>query len=91
MADKWKTIDSDVPYDTPVQIRFAEGRKVMLARLLRGHSLDESMRNCDQWVAEGDDYPPCWTEGACWESNHDEVMSKQPAQWRPAPKDASHD
>jgi len=52
---------------------------------------EKALRNmdrakCDQWQAavEGE-HPPCWSDGACWESNADEIGSLQPNAWRPLP------
>lgn len=80
----WSAIDS-APYETPVEIRVAGRRKPFLAKLLPNHSLDSDEREVDQWVAINDDYPRCWSDGACWESNADEQMSAQPTHWRPTP------
>ena len=51
-------------------------------------SLDENGEECDQWLAEEEDeHPPCWTDGACWETNADMVQSAQPTHWMPLAKD----
>jgi hypothetical protein len=83
MPLKWNEIEN-APYDTPVRIKTGSG-KTFRARLLRDISLNSRMEAVDQWIAEeGERYPSCWTEGACWESNHDEVMSDHPIGWMPA-------
>lgn len=79
----WQPIET-APYDTIVLVD-VDDFGTMLARLLPGVSMNANGDACDQWVAETDVYPDCWTEGACWESNHDEVMSRQPLRWMPPP------
>ncbi|MFT4056878.1 MAG: hypothetical protein QM681_20400 [Novosphingobium sp.] len=80
----WRGMDEHIPYDTPLEIRV--GRMTMWARLIPDGSENED-GSCDQWVAEYEgEHPPCWSDGACWESNDDECMSLQPTAWRlPAP------
>jgi hypothetical protein len=83
-GEEWQPIET-APDDEPVQVRVGESM-VFDAVLRRGASLDQDERECDQWVAihEGE-HPPCWTDGACWSSNADEVMSLQPSAWRRLP------
>lgn len=81
---EWRTIDS-APYSTPVKVKCGQG-KAFMAELIPNGSMDENEMECDQWVAcEGESFPPCWSGGACWESNADGVMSKQPTAWMPLP------
>lgn len=76
----WRPIET-APYDTPVEVRV--GSMTFLARLLPDASMSSLDETCDQWQAEIDgEHPPCWSEGACWSSNVDEVMSLQPTAWR---------
>lgn len=58
-----------------------------LARLEPDASENEH-GSCHQWVAaiEGE-HPPCWSDGACWASNEDEVASLQPTAWRSSDMD----
>lgn len=57
---------------------------VIVARLVPGAAMTTEEQSCDQWQAEYDgEHPECWTGGACWESNADEVMSLQPTGWLP--------
>lgn len=38
------------------------------------------------WVADdGQQYPPCWTDGVCWEENADGSASDPPTHWKPLP------
>ncbi|CAM5194471.1 hypothetical protein BTHI11S_00354 [Bosea thiooxidans] len=48
--------------------------------------INEAGEDCGAWVAsEEGKHPPCWSEGACWESNEDEMPSDPPIMWRPSP------
>lgn len=76
----WQPIDT-APYSTPVEVRV--GSMTFLARLESDASLSDDEQPCDQWQAVNEgEHPPCWSEGACWSSNTDEVMSRQPEAWR---------
>ncbi len=78
----WMPIET-APYNTPVQVKV--GHMTMLARLIPNGSEDEN-GSCDQWQAEHDgEHPPCWSDGACWASNADEVQSLQPSAWTTSP------
>lgn len=47
-------------------------------------SVDENEEVCGIWCAKYEGFhPPCWSEGQCWTSNEDEIMSEQPLYWRP--------
>lgn len=75
----WYSIEI-APYNEPVEIRV--GHMTIVARLLPDVSEDEN-GSCDQWAAEFEgEHPPCWSDGACWASNEDEIMSLQPTAWR---------
>ena len=81
-ASAWQGIES-TPLNTPVRVQ--AGQMTFLARLVPDASMNEDGR-CDQWRAEIEgEHPHCWTGGACWSSNEDEVMSLQPTHWLPAP------
>lgn len=81
-GERWQPIET-APYVTPVRIEV--GEMTFLARLVQDASMDENERSCDQWVAEREgEHPPCWTDGACWASNSDEMMSMQPTRWQRA-------
>lgn len=84
-ADKWLDV-ADAPCDIDLYVR--AGGMTFKARLLLDRSMRHSGEWRDQWVAsiEGE-HPPCWTEGACWQSNEDEVGSLRPTHYRllPAP------
>lgn len=77
---RWQPIET-APYDTPVAVK--AGRMHFGAILRPGASMTENGVPCDQWRATGDRFPKNWSEGACWESNADEMMSDQPTAWRP--------
>lgn len=68
---------STAPYDTPVDVKV--GGMTFGAILRRGASVNSDGEDCDQWQAtvEGE-HPPCWTDGACWESNSYGAPSLQP-------------
>lgn len=76
----WQPIET-APYSKAVEVRV--GGMTFLARLWPDHSVDQNEQSCDQWVADNEgEHPPCWSEGACWESNADEMPSLQPTAWR---------
>ena len=68
-------------YNTPYRLMLEDGSEIT-GRLIPGGSLNEDESPCDQWVADGDDYPPCWSGGCCWESNEDGEASLQPVSYR---------
>lgn len=80
----WQAMDA-APYGISVQVK-CEGFRPFLATLVRDGSVNEREQSCDQWQADTDTFPPCWTDGACWESNADGFMSKQPQMWRYPPE-----
>lgn len=83
LDDGWRPI-STAPHETPVIVRV--GGMTFGAILHLGVSMAEDGAACDQWAAtvEGE-HPPCWSDGACWASNVDEVQSLQPDAWRTPP------
>lgn len=68
------------PFDREVDVRV--GRRIFRAVLRRSASMNEDEQPCAQWQATTDHYPRCWSDGCCWESNADCVMSAQPEAWR---------
>lgn len=76
---RWQPIDA-APYDVPVQVK--AGRMHFAAILRAGASMTEDEVPCDQWQAIGDRFPKNWSEGCCWESNADGLLSDQPTAWR---------
>ena len=79
--DSWQDI-SNTPVDTPVRVK--AGNMTFMARLVPDASMTSEEESCDQWQAEHEgEHPPCWSGGACWESNEDEAMSLQPTHWQP--------
>ena len=83
---EWLPI-SDAPYNQEVFVK-TEGNACFRATLHPDASMNEDEESCDQWVATGI-HPDCWTDGACWESNAEEVPSDQPIGWQPC-KDTTH-
>lgn len=82
-SPEWKPIES-APYGTPVRVK--AGHMTFVARLMPDASMTSEEQSCDQWQAEYEgEHPPCWSEGACWESNMDESPSMQPEAWQPLP------
>lgn len=77
----WRPIET-APYSETVEVR--AGSMTFLASLHKDGSLNSDEMPCDQWVADVEgEHPPCWTDGACWESNSNEMTSLQPVAWRP--------
>lgn len=81
MSD-WNTDMSAAPAGIPLEVKVGEGM-IFHASLAITQSMDGDGNICDQWQAthEGE-HPPCWTEGACWQENEDQVASLQPIAWR---------
>jgi len=85
---EWQPIES-APYEQDVEIRV--GGMTFLAHLIPDGSLSGIDQTCDQWRATNEgEHPPCWSGGACWESNEDEVSSLQPEAWRSFQKEAAN-
>ena len=79
--DGWQDI-ANAPVNTPVRVK--AGNMTFIARIVLGASMTSDEQECDQWQAEHEgEHPPCWSGGACWESNEDEAMSLQPTHWQP--------
>lgn len=77
----WSGVEN-APYDTPLTV--LAGGMTFAAILRRDASLNEDGESCDQWqaVVEGE-HPPCWTDGACWESNEDGISCLWPEAFMP--------
>lgn len=83
--DGWRPIET-APHNQEVEVR--AGQMTFRAMLVPDASMNSLEESCDQWQATRDgEHPPCWSGGACWESNEDEMMSLQPTAWRAAPKE----
>lgn len=82
----WSGVEN-APYDTPLTV--LAGGMTFAAILRRDASLNEDGESCDQWqaVVEGE-HPPCWTDGACWESNEDGIPCLWPEAFMPLTKPA---
>ncbi|WP_174804399.1 hypothetical protein [Martelella limonii] len=80
--EKWRPIET-APYKTVVRVKVGNSM-TFEARLMPDASLNSGGKSCDQWQAvhEGE-HPEDWSDGACWESNADEMPSSQPTAWRP--------
>lgn len=76
----WQPIET-APYGVPVRVKLGRGTTIV-AVLRNNAATTEDGNDCDQWQAhfEGE-HPECWTDGACWQSNADNVMSLQPRAW----------
>lgn len=80
----WQPIKSAPKDGRDIEIRTFDGFE-MPARWERHGFEDEDGKSVGAWVAtEEEKHPPCWTDGACWASNADEVQSDQPMMWRHA-------
>jgi hypothetical protein len=80
---RWRSIDTAPCDKTPVLIRTYMGF-AFPAFYDPNSSLDSAMNSCGQWVAVHEGFhPPCWSEGACWTSNAEEVSSDPPVAWKP--------
>jgi hypothetical protein len=76
----WRSIET-APLNTPVRVKVGLGM-TFVARLVPEASVTSEEVPCDQWQAEHEgEYPECWHDGACWESNADERRSLQPSGW----------
>lgn len=83
----WQSIET-APYNQPVRIR--AGHMTFVARLIPDASINSDEQSCDQWQAEHEgEHPPCWSGGACWESNENECRSLQPEVWQPLTTEAT--
>lgn len=82
-AGQWQDI-ATAPYNTPVRVK--AGEMTFIARLLPDAAMSSDEQSCDRWQAEIEgEHPPCWSGGACWESNENEDPSLQPTHWQPLP------
>ncbi len=93
-AFEWKPVKT-APYNQEVEVRV--GMMCFRAMLVQNGALDEKGNSCDRWIeAREGEHPPCWSDGACWESNEDLSPSLQLNAWRslrssPTPdSEASH-
>jgi hypothetical protein len=78
----WRDIKS-APFNVPVRVKLGEGMSIV-ARLIPDASMTSDERTCDEWQAEFEgEHPECWSDGCCWESNADDMMSMQPTHWMP--------
>lgn len=83
MTGEWRPIESAPRDGRDIEIRTFDGFE-MKARWERGGFENAEGKSVGSWVAsDEDEHPPCWTDGACWESNADEVQSDPPIMWRP--------
>lgn len=73
--------ESFPPYNTPVMVKTYGGHS-FIARYQKNASMTSDETPCDQWQADSDVYPECWTDGCCWESNADEIASDHVIAWR---------
>lgn len=78
-GEAWQPIET-APHDQEVRVRVSE--MTFMAKLVSDAGMNEDETVCDQWQAtrEGE-YPPCWSEGACYASNADGCASLQPTGW----------
>jgi hypothetical protein len=84
IPEGWSAMAS-APKSGPVILLTASGFEIR-AEWATGF-LDEHGEDCGLWCAcAGADHPPCWTDGACWASNAEEVPSDPPIGWRPCPE-----
>lgn len=81
---EWQNIESAPMDGRDIAILTAGGFE-MLARWEPFGFINADGGDVGSWVAsEEGKHPPCWTDGACWESNENEVPSDQPIMWKPA-------
>jgi hypothetical protein len=78
-AREWQPLDT-VPYGREVEVKL--GSRAIRAQRVRNASMTEDEVPCDQWQATTDRFPKCWSDGCCWATNADGVMSEQPEGWR---------
>lgn len=61
----------------------------LLARFTHYGFIDARGNDVGSWVASIEDkHPECWTDGAYWKSNENEMESDPPIGWLPTPKEA---
>ncbi|WP_420104117.1 hypothetical protein [Bosea sp. (in: a-proteobacteria)] len=77
---------ASAPLDRPIILITFSGF-VVKAKWVPSGFEDAEMRDGGAWVAaEETQHPPCWSEGACWASNADEMPSDPPIGWLPMPQ-----
>lgn len=77
-GDGWLPI-SEAKYNELVIVETAGGH-IFKATLIPNASINDKDETVAQWAADGL-HPECWTEGCCWESNHDEEPSDPPVRF----------
>lgn len=85
-GQEWQSMDSAPKDGRSIRLLTSEGFE-LTASWQDGYMNSEG-ENCACWVADEDSkYPDDWSEGVCWESNEDEIMSQQPThfQYLPTP------
>lgn len=79
----WQPIETAPKYADTVKLRTASG--AVLSGFWHDQLLDSDGRECGGWAsADGEEYPPCWTDGICWTVNEDGEPSDPPTHWAPA-------
>lgn len=78
MNNDWQPIETASKYHT-ITLRTAGGFE--FEGFWTDSLIDSDDNNCGGWAAE-DGYPPCWTDGVCWEVNADGKPSDPPTHWR---------
>lgn len=74
MSDTWMNIDAgEPPLNEIVEVKTADNVK-FLASMREGFMTSDE-QDCVCWVAHTEDFPVCWHDGVCWESNADENES----------------
>jgi hypothetical protein len=79
----WQPIETAPKYADRIRLRTSGG--AILIGFWHNQLMDSDGGDCGGWAAaEDEDYPPCWTEGICWEVNEDSKPSDPPTHWQPA-------
>lgn len=77
----WQPIETAPRDGTKIFIKTHGGYGFEASYELLG-AVDDEENVVGQWVAANEEVcPPCWSEGACWSSNEDEVASDPPRFW----------
>ncbi len=79
--NRWRPISTVPISEEPVRLLLESGRELTASK--RPGFTDCNGHDCWLWVcSDEDNYPECWTDGACWERNAADQRSDQPTHWQ---------
>jgi hypothetical protein len=86
----WQKIASAPKDGSDIEILTAGGFEMLARFELLGFE-DEDGKSVGSWVASVEGrHPDCWSDGACWQSNENEMPSDPPTMWRPDKENEGH-